>query len=210
MPDMKKVQQLLQDRKSPKSSSRASAPFPIVMDSDLAVDLSHARQALAEAQQDMENWATEAAADSRQGGKRKPPADKEQAVADAQTRVEELEAEAKDVTVTLVFVALTANDQDALIKQHPPRPDNDEDAKYGYDVTTFPIARMRECAAKVIGDNDEELDVDIPDLIAGLQPMERDFACQVVNGISAQAWSVPFYAANSQSRQRSGGKSRRP
>jgi hypothetical protein len=209
-PDISKLQQLLQDRNDKaRPSGRASAPFPIILDADLAIDLSRARQQLAIAEQAVTDWETEANTDKRQGGRRKVPADLTTAAAEAKAQVDELEAEAEEVKVILVFVALTATDNDELQKMHPPREGDEEDQKYGFNLAAFPTARMRECAARVVGMDDQPLDLDPKELVAGMSPGERDLAIQVVNGINNQMASVPFYDANSQSRQRSGGKSRR-
>lgn len=210
MPDLAKLQQLLQDRNDKaRPAGRASAPFPIILDADLAVDLSRARQQLAIAEQAVTDWQTEAKQDPRQGGRRKPPADLQQAVTDAQQQVDDIEAEAEEVKVILVFVALTADANDELMKQHPPREGDEKDLEYGFNLAEFPVARMRECAARVVSMDDEPLDLDPKDLVAGMSPGERDLAVQVCNGLNAQMASVPFYDANSQRVQRSGGKSRR-
>lgn len=210
MPDISKLQQLLQDRNDKtRPSGRASVPFPIILDADLAIDLSRARAELAAAEQAVDDWEAEAAQDQRQGGRRKPPADLQTAVAEAKARVEELEAEADEVKVILVFVALPADENDALQKQHPPREGNETDAEYGYNTAEFPVARMRECAVRVVGMDDQLLDLDPKKLVDGMSQGERDLAVQVSNGCNAQLASVPFYDANSRSRQRSGGKSRR-
>jgi hypothetical protein len=211
MPDMAKVQALLQDRKSPKSKGRASAPLPIVMDADLAVDLAQARQELANAEYAITEWAKKVTeGDHRQGGKPKPPADMNKRVAAAQERVDELKAEADEVTVLVVFVAMPADQQDELEKLHPPREGNKADEEQGINLDTFPRARMRECAAKVVDFDDNVLPLDPIEIVDGMSTGERGLAIQVVNGISSQVASVPFFDASSQSRQRSGGKPRRP
>lgn len=210
MPDLAKLQQLLQDRNDKvRPSGRASAPFPIVLDADLAVDLSRARQELSVAEQAVKDFEEESKTDSRQGGRRKPPADLTADVDQAKARVAELEAEADEVKVMLVFVALTANDNDELQKQHPPREDNDADKEYGVNLLEFPVARMNACASRVVDMDNNLLDLDPKKLVEGMSPGERDLAVQVCNGINNQMASVPFYDANSQRVQRSGGKSRR-
>lgn len=209
MPDMEKVQALLQDRKSKKSKGRASAPFPIVMDADLAIDLAQARQELANAEQAINDWSKKIAEDSRHA-KPKPPPELNKRVAAAQERVDEIKAEADEVTVLVVFVAMPADAQDELEKLHPPREDNKADAEQGINLDTFPRARMRECATKVVDFDGNELALDPIEIVDGMSTGERGLAIQVVNGISSQIASVPFFDASSQSRQRSGAKSRRP
>lgn len=208
--DISKLQQLLQDRKDKnRPAGRASSPFPIILDADLAIDLSKARNELAAAEAELTEWENEQKGDARQGGRRKPPADLQSKVDDARQRVTDLEADAEDVKVILVFVALRASDNDELQKQYPPREGNETDAEFGYNTADFPVARMRECAARVVSMNDEPLDLDPKEIVDEMSQGERDLAVQVCNGINAQLASVPFYDANSQSRQRSGGKSRR-
>lgn len=210
MPDIEELRQLINDRKDKsKPVGRASAPFPVILDADLAVDLSRARGQEQAAKTALEDWKTEAEKDQRVGGRRKPPAEYQNAVDEAAARVAELEAEADGFKVILVFVALPADDNDELMKQHPPREDDEDDQKFGFNLATFPVARMHECAAKVVSLNDEPMDLDPKSIAAGLTAGERDLAVQVVNGINNQMASVPFYDASSQSRQRSGGKSRR-
>lgn len=211
MPDMDKVRALLQDRKSPTAKKgRASAPFPVVMDADLAIELAQARQELANAEQAVTDWAHELAENDSRHAKPKPPAELNKRIAEAQKRVDEIKAEADEVTVILVLVAMHAEKQDELEKLHPPREGNKDDEKHGVNIATYPIERLRQCAAKVVDFDDNLLDVDPQDLIIGMSSGERDLACQVTAGISQQIASVPFYDASSQSRQRSGGKPRRP
>lgn len=210
MPNIEDLQRLLNDRKDKsKTGGRASAPFPVILDADLAVDLSRARGQEQAAQTTLDDWQAEAEKDQRVGGRRKPPIHLQTAVDEAAARVAELEAEADGLKVILVFVALPADDNDELMKQHPPREDDEDDQKYGFNLATFPIARMRECATKVVGLDDNLLDLDPKGLVAGLTAGERDLAIQVVNGINAQVASVPFFAASSPSRRRSGDKSKR-
>jgi seryl-tRNA synthetase len=210
MPDISKLQQLLQDRNDKaRPAGRASAPFPVILDADLAIDLSKARQELQQAEEAVKDWEAEAKQDARQSGRRKVPAELTAAVAEAKARVEELQAEADEVKVQLIFVALRADENDELEKQHPPREGNDDDKKWGFNADTFPVARMHECAARVVDMDNNLLDLDPKKIVTGFSQGERDFAVQVVNGVNAQLASVPFYDANSQSRQRSGGKSRR-
>jgi len=210
MPDLSKLQQLLQDRNDKaRPSGRASAPFPIILDADLAIDLSKARAELQAAETTLNEWEAEAKQDTRQGGRRKPPADMQKAVDEAKARVDELETEADEVKVILVFVALPAADDDELMKLHPPREGNERDQDFGFNAAEFPVARMHACAARVVDMDDQLLDLDPKKLVEGMSPGERDLAVQVCNGVNAQMASVPFFDANSHSRQRSGGKSRR-
>lgn len=207
MPDLAKLQALLQDRNDKVNPrGRASAPFPIVLDADLAIDLSRARQNLANAEQAVTDHKAAASSDTRQGGRRKVPDDLTAAVDKAKAQVAEIKAEADDVTVQLIFVALQADENDALEKLHPPREDNEQDKQNDLNSDTFPIARMHACANRVLGMDDTLLDLDPKALATGMSTGERDLACQVVNGINGQVASVPFYAANSQSRQRNGAK----
>lgn len=210
MPDVEKLRQLLNDRNDKsRPRGRASAPFPIILDADLAIDLSQARGELQAAETAVTDFENEAKKDARQGGRRKPPADMQADVDQAKQRVEELEAEADGVKVMLVFVALPAEENDALMKEHPPREGDEGDQQYGFNRLDFPVARMHKCANRVVGMDDEPLDLDPKKLVSGMSPGERDLAVQVCNGVNAQMASVPFYDASSQSRQRSGGKSRR-
>lgn len=210
MPDIDKLRQLLNDRNDKsRPRGRASAPFPIILDADLAIDLSKARAELQASETALDDFEKDAKNDTRQGGRRKPPADMKTDVDEARQRVEELEAEAEGVKVMLVFVALPAEENDALLKEYPPREGDEGDQEYGFNRLDFPVARMLKCANRVVSMDDEPLDLDPQKLVSGMSPGERDLAVQVCNGVNAQMASVPFYDANSQSRQRSGGKSRR-
>ena len=48
-------------------------------------------------------------------------------------------------TIVLRMRALGKRAWDALLKQHPPRKDNEEDAQLGYNADTFMEALIREC-----------------------------------------------------------------
>ena len=210
MPDIAKLQALLQDRNSEQPKGRASAPFPVILDADLAVQLNQARQMLTNAEGALEAWKKKATeGDKRQGGSPRLPADLTKAVAEAQSLVDELSAEADDATVKLVFVALKKDKYDELLKLHPPREDNERDHQLQYNADDFPDALMRACVTKVVSLDDDLLDLDIDQIISGLSTGERNVACNVAIGLNLQTFSVPFSAANSPSRQRSGGKSRR-
>lgn len=209
MTDLAKLEALIQDRKSKQPKGRASAPYPIVLDADIAVDLSRAQQQLINAGAAVDKWVAEKAQTPRQGGKPKPPADLTDAVTKAQELVDEIKAAADEVTVMLIFVALPADEHDELELKHPPRPDDEKDAEHGFNIDTFPVARMHACAARVETLDEEPTNFDPLDLIKGMSTGERDLAAQVVSNLTNQLASVPFYAASSQSRQRSGARSRR-
>jgi len=70
-------------------------------------------------------------------------------------------------TIVFRMRALGRKGWDALLKQHPPRKDNNEDAQLGYNVDTFMEALIRTCTyspddldddtwRELLGDNDDE------------------------------------------------------
>ncbi|MFG2046133.1 hypothetical protein ACGFIW_01715 [Micromonospora sp. NPDC048935] len=70
-------------------------------------------------------------------------------------------------TIVFRMRALHRKAWDALLKQHPPRKDNEEDAKLGYNVEAFMEALIRSCTyspddldddtwRELLGDNDDE------------------------------------------------------
>lgn len=211
MPDIEELQKLLRDRQSPKATKgRASAPFPLVMNADLAVDLQQAELVFAAAQDAVAQQEKEAAGDTRVGGTKSPGLAAAQAeLKAAQKALDEAKAAANDVTVQMVLTALTSNDYDELVMKHPPRQDNESDQNLGYDQSTFSEALLQASPAKIVDLDGNPLDLDKDDLVAGMTHGERDLARRVVTGLNAQVFSVPFSAVNSPSRQRSGAKPRR-
>lgn len=210
MPDIDHLQQLLRDRQSAKGKGRASAPLPIVLDADLAVDIEQAKIAYANAQSEVAQLEKEAAGDGRVGGAKSPKlSEAQKALEAAKKRVDEAQAAANDVTVQLVFTALKSDEYDRLLKEHPPREDDEGDKQRGFDYSTFPDALLTVSPAKVVDIDGDPLELDAAEIIAEMSHGERDMARSVVMGLNVQTYSVPFSVANSQSRQRSGGKSRR-
>lgn len=64
---------------------------------------------------------------------------------DLAVRLEELEAEMRDQTIVFRLRALPRKQWDALMKEHPPRSDNDEDTYLGYNPDTFMSAAIQAC-----------------------------------------------------------------
>lgn len=212
MPDLEELQRLLRDRQSPKATTgRASAPFPLVMNADLAVDLQQAEMVFAAAQDDVALREKEAAGDSRVGGTKSPALTAAQAeLRKAQKALDEAKAAANEVTIQMVITALTSNDYDELLMKHPPRDDDENDKALGYNQSTFPEALLQAAPAKILDLDDNPLPgFEKEDLIDGMTHGERDLARRVATGLNAQVFSVPFSAVNSPSRQRSGGKPKR-
>ncbi|MEV5211327.1 hypothetical protein AB0K35_28025 [Micromonospora sp. NPDC053740] len=87
-----------------------------------------------------------------------------QAIADQITAVQD---QMRADTIVFRMRALGRKGWDALLKQHPPRKDNNEDAQLGYNVDTFMEALIRTCTyspddlddetwRELLGDNDDE------------------------------------------------------
>jgi hypothetical protein len=210
MPDLEKMQQLLKDRQSPKGKGRASAPMPIMLDADLAVDLEQAKNRYANAESEVAEQEKAAAGDKRVGGGKPPDlAEAQKTLTAAQKALDEAQEAADEHTVQLVFTALKADEFDELIKQHPPRDDDEGDQSRGYDRSTFPTALLVASPATVVTLDGDPFGLDPAEVISGMSHGEKDLARSVVLGLNVQTFSVPFSAANSRSRQRSGGKSRR-
>jgi hypothetical protein len=208
MPEDKhaRLQALLLDRKSKTPKGRASAPFPIILDADLAIALARAEQSRSVALEAIAEAEKEAAGDKRMGGTPKiDPALIEELTA-AEASLAEAEAAADEATVQIVFTALKTGPFDELVKEHPPREGDETDQQFEYNRSTFPDALVRACATKVVDLDGDEIETDPLELIDGFSNGERITAQNVVNGLNQQAASVPFYNARSQSRQRNGAK----
>lgn len=210
MPDLERMQQLLRDRQTPKGKGRASAPMPIMMEADLAIDLEQAKNLLNVATNAVADEEKKAAGDQRQGGGTPPDlAAAQKELAAAQKAVDEAQEAADEVTVQIVFTALTDDDFDQLLMQHPPRDDDEGDQTRGYNRATFGRALLAASPAKVLTLDGDPFDLDPAETLAGMSHGEKDLARSVVLGLNVQTFSVPFSAANSRSRPRSGGKSKR-
>jgi hypothetical protein len=199
------LQALLQDRKT-STKGRASRQMALCLSTELSMDLADAERELAKAKQAVTD--AESTADRRAGGKLAidPELTKQVTAAEKSVAAAEVKADAASVIITLT--ALKAADYDVLLKDHPPREDNELDALVDYNRDTFPDALMEASALKRVEDADGNLiDMDVADLIATMSNGERTLACQVSNDINLQQSS--FSDAKSQSRQRSGSSSKR-
>lgn len=198
------LQALLQDRKS-STKGRASRRMAICLSTELSMDLADAEQELAEAKQAAAD--AEATTDRRLGKLTIDPELTKQVTA-AEKTVAAAEAKVDAASVIITFTALKASDYDVLLKDHPPREDNELDALVDYNRDTFPDALMEASALKRVEDADGNLvDMDVADLIATMSNGERTLACQVSNDVNLRTSS--FSDAKSQSRQRSGSSSKR-
>jgi len=208
-----RLRELLNDRNSKEPKGRASIEFPIILDAALSLEVSLAQQHLAAVNGAIETHQREQAqakedgkGDRRVGSKTTIPADLKNQLDAAQVRADAADEAADDAMVQLVLVALKSEQYDELIKAHPPREDNADDAKNGVNVHTFPDALLRACATKVLDDEDAEIEMDLTGLIDGMSSGERQVARQAAQQINVQVATVPFYNANSQSRRRNGAK----
>lgn len=196
---------LLQDRKT-STKGRASRRMAICLSTELSMDLADAEQELAEAKQAVTD--AEATADRRAGGKVAIDPELTKQVTAAEKTVAAAEAKVDAASVIITFTALKASDYDVLLKDHPPREDNELDALVDHNRDTFPDALMEATAVKRVEDADGNLvDMDVADLIATMSNGERTLACQVSNDVNLRTSS--FSDAKSQSRQRSGSSSKR-
>lgn len=204
MPEGKhdKLQQLLQDRKSSKKG-RAFRPMAICLDADLSMDLEDAERELAAAKK-----AADEATEIRAGGKVSTDPEMAKRVTAAEKAVTEAEALVDASSVIVTFAALKAHDYDELLKEHPPREDNEYDKLDDYNRDTFPDALMAASASKNVKDADGDLvDMDVADVLAEMSSGERNLACQVSFDVNNRQSS--FSEAKSRSRQRSGSNSKR-
>ncbi|MFC0623237.1 hypothetical protein [Kribbella deserti] len=207
-----RLQALLQDRKSKAPKTRATAPFPLVLDANLAIARARAEQTLdlVKAEyQDAEQARSGEDADVRQGGRAPIDPALTKALREAEKAHAEAAAAADEVTVHIILVALSDDEYDKLAKEHPPRKDNTDDAEHGWNIETFPGALTKACAARVTDAEGNLLDTDPGELIDTLAKGEKQTAYSVCVGLNSQVTSVPFSRANSHTSQRSGGKSRR-
>jgi hypothetical protein len=205
MPDHETLRSLLQDRKS-STKGRASRRMAICLSAELSADLRDAEEDLAAAKQALAEAAkTETA---RAGGRVPTDPALQKKADDAEKAVAAAEKAADAASVVITFTALKAHEYDDLLKEHPPRADNDLDRLSDYNRDTFPDALMAKSASAKVEDNDGNLvDIDIADLIDGMSNGERIVACQVAGGVNDQTSS--FSEAKSQHRPRSGSSSKR-
>jgi hypothetical protein len=209
-----RLQQLLLDRKSKEPKGRASVPFPIILDADLAVAVNQAQQDLDAAQGAIDKYKADQAkareegtGDRRHGSKASAvPKELTDALAEAEKRVEEADAAADAAMVQLVLVALKSDEYDELTKLHPPREGDKKDAEDGVNRETFFAALLRDCATKVLDADDDEIEMDIDDVIGGMSHGEREVAFVAVRNLNMQMASVPFFSAKSQARRRKGAR----
>lgn len=205
-PKHARLQALLQDRKSPTPKGRASRPMALCLDTELSMDLEDAEAELAEAKQELD--AAEAMAEPRAGGKVGVDPALKKRVKDAEAAVAAAEAAVDAASIIITFSALKADAYDALLKEHPPREGNDQDALYDYNRETFPGAVMEASASKNVKDADGNLvELDIADVLATMSAGERTVAAAVALNMNQRQSS--FSDAKSQSRQRSGSNSKR-
>jgi hypothetical protein len=197
-----RLQQLLQDRKT-STKGRAFRPMAICLDADLSMDLEDAERELAAAKA-----AAAEAQEMRAGGKVTTDPEMDKRVKAAEKAVADAEALVDEASVIVTFAALKAHDYDALLKEHPPREDNDFDKLDDYNRDTFPDALMAASASKKVRDADGDLvDMEVADVIAEMSNGERAVACQVAFDVNNRQSS--FSEAKSRSRQRSGSNSKR-
>jgi len=150
----------------------------------------------------------EVTADRRAGGKLAIDPELTKQVTAAEKAVAAAEKLVDAASVIVTFNALKAADYDDLLKEHPPREDNELDAMVDYNRDTFPDALMKKSASQKIEDADGNLiDMDVAELIDTMSNGERTVACQVSNDVNLRTSS--FSDAKSQSRQRSGASSKR-
>jgi hypothetical protein len=206
MPDHSALQALLQDRKT-STKGRASRRMDICLSAPLSMTLAVADQELQAVEAAIKT--AEENAEKRAGGtvaidaeltKRKKAAEK--AVADA-------EKAADAATVTVTFTALKAVDYDELLKEHPPREGNEQDAAADVNNATFPDALMLASASKVEDADGNIVEMDIAELLGTLSNGERIVACQAAGEANLRILSVPSSDANSRNRPRSGSSSSR-
>lgn len=208
-----RLQRLLLDRKSKEPKGRASIPFPIILDADLSrkvneaqAELTAAHAAIEEHREEQAELAEAGKGDRRMGSKTSIPDELTERLEKAETDATAADDEADEAMVQLVLVALKSDAYDELVKAHPPREDNADDAKSGVNWLTFPDALLRECATRVLDGDDDEIEMDLTDLIDGMSTGERQLARQIAQTVNLQSASVPFYNARSQSRRRNGAK----
>lgn len=203
-----RLKQLLQDRRSP-TKGRASRRLNVCLDASLAAAVAEAQQKVTEAENDIAAHNEQHKGDIRQGGKIPVPQDLTDRLAEAERALEEAEAEADEATVSVLFVALKSDDYDKILKEHPPAEGNDADKEFGANRETFLAALMAACAQRV-EHNGEIIDMEPGEVLDTLTSGEKSIAHTVALEINLRSNStVPFSGANSQSRQRSGGQSRR-
>lgn len=88
-------------------------------------------------------------------------ANAETTLAEATRKYDEFMDAAVERGITLTVTAIPRRRYRALVADHPPRPDNEADAEYGFNVDTFPDALVPECIANEfpsIADRDALLD----------------------------------------------------
>lgn len=200
-----RLQALLQDRKT-STKGRASRRMAICLSTELSMDLEDAEADLAAAKKVVDEASK--TADRRAGGKLAIDPALTKRVTEAEKAVTAAEAAVDAASVIITIAALKAADYDALLKEHPPREDNELDGMSDYNRDTFPDALMAASASKRVEDADGALvDMDVEDLIGTMSSGERALACRVAFDVNQRESS--FSAAKSQSRQRSGSSSNR-
>jgi hypothetical protein len=204
-----RLKQLLQDRRSP-TKGRASRRLDVCLDATLSAAVTEAQQKVAAAENDITAHNAEHKGDVRQGGKIPVPQDLMDRLEEAEQTLEDADAVADAATVSVLFVALKADDFDKLLKEHPPEDGNEDHKEFGANRPLFLAALMTACAQRV-EHNGEIIDMEPGDVLDTLTSGEKSMAYAVALEINQRTNStIPFSGANSQSRQRSGGQSRRP
>lgn len=208
MPDHARLQQLLQDRKSP-SKGRPSRTLRVCLDNDLAQDRAEAEQELASAQAELDVATETANQDKRAGGSVAVDPKIKKRHSDAEAAAKAARAAADEASVVLTFTAVKSDDYDALVEEHPPREGNEDDAKDGVNGVTFPMALMRASISKITDTEGAIVEMDVDDIVATFSNGERLIAMNASNEVNMRITSIPFSDASSPRRQASGSKSRR-
>lgn len=208
MPDHEALQALLQDRKT-SAKGRITLPMNVILDAQLAFDGNNAERELDAAKAAVKEAEKAAEGDKRAGGKVGISPELAAAVETAQAAFDEANEAAAQATVKVVFTALKGSDYDELVKLHPPRDGDEGDATEGYNRATFNEALMYESAVKVLDRDDQIVDMDTTEVLGTLSAGERLFAETIAQQANIRTTAVPFSVAGSQSRQPSGGKSKR-
>lgn len=208
MPDHTRLQQLLQDRKSP-SKGRPSRTLRVCLDNDLAQDRAEAEQELAQAKAELDAATEAAKADKRAGGRVAVDAKIRKQFTDAEAAAEAARAAADEASVVLTFTAVKSDDYDELVTQNPPREGNEDDAKEGVNGVAFPMALMRASISKVTDTEGNIVEMDVDDIVATFSNGERLISMSASNEVNLRITSIPFSDASSPRRQASGSKSRR-
>jgi hypothetical protein len=116
-----------------------------------------------------------------------------------QQQILALEAQMAAATVPFRFRALTRADWHAFVAEHPPRPDDERDARLGINRATFYEAMVRRCLVEpvVSAEQWERLDKVLTD-------RQFDQLADAAWGINRRDVDVPFSEAASRLSQNSG------